>query len=349
MARQYGFVHQLSTGLYKQATFGTAGTDNTELDYNLSPSSPASLNINFGRELQSEFSGQEWELRALDSRTSVSLDASFHLTNVTGAMIIPMAWGAIAKDAGPDPFIYTAELQASGIGLPVGQFIIEGFHGSDIKLYDMGCASFSVSGSGSQDNIIEISSSWMGSGNFTEDVGAYTTPAIDRSSKCRMGGLALTLGPIGAQVAIASRVRSFTYDYNNNIDETINYAPGGGLLATRFDAGARRTHNLTMEIEGDASDDLFDYYNAQTRLGCVITMTDDGGSDYVKLTFLELEVLDLTPNVGDDVTYTLTLGNVNDPSGSGYNAAYPSGVYCDIRVAAANDLNNTPLTSYTVA
>lgn len=349
--RNHRHTQELIRSLNKTAAYGTAFTTKTQMDKLLLVDS-FSLRQQPTRDPRMGIAGREFREKVDDRAKMTTGQISERLCKHAAGLTFPFAMGTLAT-SGSGPYVHVCKATPVGtIDMPTTSMLVRGtstrgIDGSNVEYQDMACTEYSISGSGSADSVIQLNSSWMGSGRITEDVTRADITSVTKDPLMRMGGLAFTLGAAGgAESSVVSRITSFNFGWNNAMDDARNRFAGGGLYASAALRGDERICSFTFQIQHDGSDDVLDYLTDTngTRLGCTLTMTDDGGADFVKITIPEFVIQSLNVSeVNGLLAYDVTTVPLWDVDGSGYSSG--NNGPATVTLSNAAEYSTVPLTA----
>lgn len=335
----------------RDEVFGDTPADLTEIDLLTYLNSPPTVTRGADRRARTGVAGVEFPTQVDDYKVGVSLSMDAPLGINMASVVVPFAYGDVTVAAGP-PATYTCRVQATN-ALPVTHMILEGTStrgrdGSDVLYKDLACNSFTISGSGNADGVVNITSEWMGSGQFSEDQ-TYDadSPTLIRDGLCRMGNVFFSLGPDSAEVTRTAQLADFTYTFANNMID--NYFPGGDKYGTNSLAGNERVHTFEFSLYEDGTDDILDYFTPEggTLLAATLKMTqDDNSQNYIELKIPQLKIVAVEQtNVNDHNCYRVRTQILFDEDGTGYDATDLSGAYIVIS-KTASAFATAPLTNF---
>lgn len=273
--RHYQFRWAFSTS--QQAAYGTPVIDGS-LDKSgfikgpdLADRVPRLIrdNSQFGR--GDEFShGQEVEAWDL------SLARNFDLTTLMAGLFTSFGLGSVATTqpaAGTDPAVYdhaiTPQNAATSVQLPQMTIIEEALDLTGIKkkIQDLVINDFEISGSGV--DRLQIKAGLKGSGQWANSVLAM--PVITAAKFLRMKDVKFELGLFGAGLTdMSSRLKSFSFKWDNKLLDDDGYFPGSGLFRGRHEFSERELSlefDLLVETDGQELDRL----DSNTNLAIKIT------------------------------------------------------------------------------
>lgn len=244
-------------------------------------------NSQFGR--GDEFShGQEIEAWDL------SLARNFDLTTLMAGLFASFGLGAVATsqpDAGGAPLVYDHAITPQGAALSVQlpqMTIVEealALTGIKKKIRDLVVADFTISGSGV--DRLQIAANLKGSG-FWEN-STLAMPAITAAKFLRMKDVKFELGLFGAGLTdMSSRLKAFTFKWDNKLLDDDGYFPGSGLFRGRHEFSEREAtleFDLLVETDGQELDRL----DSNTNLAIKIT----AAGEIIQTTFKHTVTIDL--------------------------------------------------------
>ena len=335
--RQRGFLYQRFFTLKQQSGVGVvtglpAGCDRSVA---LKGYSPAKLALGRSAPADAFAAGREWPDRTDDGKREVEISDTYDLTPLTAGYLAGFAFGQAATSGAEAPYTHVFTVQ-TGIDLPVTA-VIDQMPGGKVMFPDLCLADWSVSGSGTSEQILQSKATWKGSGRFDDDsatFSGYTAPALSRSAYLRMGGLSFQIGEYGSEAETGAKIERFEYRFANNPFD--GHRPGTGLEAGYAEAGARRAHTFTFEALRDSSDTLLGWYKDKTRLSLILTVkADDWASSgqQIEIRIPQLEIVKCDPTGGDSQSVSVETAVLFDPDGAGYDAANPSGVKITVKNA----------------
>lgn len=273
--RHYQFRWAFPTD--KQSAYGTAEADGSLIKSgfikgpDLADRVPRLIrdNSQFGR--GDEFShGQEVEAWDL------TLARNFDLTSLMAGLFSAFGLGAVATtqpDAINDPGVYdhaiTPQSAASSVQLPQLTIVEEALSLTGIKkkIQDLVVADFTISGSGV--DRLQIQANLKGSGQWANSTMAM--PTITAARFLRMKDVKFELGLYGqALTDVSSRLKTFSFKWDNKLLDDDGYFPGSGLFRGRHEFSDREgTLDFDLLVETDGQE--LDRLDANTNLAVTIT------------------------------------------------------------------------------
>lgn len=282
MARHYQFKWAFANT--KQSAYGTAIADGSLVKAgfiegpDLAIVTPRLIrdNSQFGR-------GDEWSHGQEQEAFDLSLKRNFDLTTVLAGLFAGFGLGSVTTsqpDGTGNPTVFDHDFKpmdpASSVQLPAMTIVEEPVAHTGIKknLRDLVVSSFEISGSGV--GRLQVSADLKGSG-FTAN-STLSMPAITAAKFLRQKDVKLEIGAQGGALTdLSTRLKNWSFKYDNKTLDDDGYFPGSGLYRGRHEFSEREidfTFDLLQATDGQEMDRLINNTNLAIKLtaeGEVIT------------------------------------------------------------------------------
>lgn len=329
--RAAGHVEKFNISLLAQSAFGVpSGDASVDMSLSVGLKTGQAVTEDWNKTMRERVAGYE-HARVVDkNRRDVPWNPTFELDILTALWICGFAMGVVTEVAGaPPPYEYEIKEEITTRKLQLTGVVEEGHHEGKRQYNDLSCQSFSITGSGDSESVIDIVSTWRGSGAISKDV-THTSASVSENPRCRMGRIKFELGAFASEVDLTDLLNSFDFGFTNN--GFSGHRPGGNFDAVRAEMGNRRGMTFSFEIE-QYGVDVMAWVADQTLLSAILTIEDDGGADFIKIELPQIEIMTAVPTSGDQLNFTLTAGILFDPARAGYTAANNAGALITVQRA----------------
>lgn len=216
--------------------------------------------------------GHEWATTQEIERWSTGLRREFDLSSLTAGWVGAFGLGAVTsvQQGATAAFLHTMTPLSPAVStqLPSTTIVERLDSGNRHRYQDLVVSDFEISGEGK--DRLKLAVNFVGSGRRTASVLAM--PALTAASFLRMSGVSLRVGPPGAEVEVAARLRKFAFGWDNALLADDGYFPGSGLFRGRCEYGTRKaTLSMSLMMDGTATQQGFLENNSV--LSVIITAT----------------------------------------------------------------------------
>lgn len=202
----------------------------------------------------------------------------FNLTSLMAGWIGAFGLGSVVTtqpDVGESPNTYDHTCKwstAASKQNPVTTFVEKVSTGIKRKIPDLAVATFEISGEGKQR--IQGSVELVGSGR--SEASTLTMPASvnQGGSFLRMRGVNFQIGPSASEIDVSSRLKSWSWTGDLDLQLDDGYFPGSGLFRGRCEWGVRKS-DLTFTLLLDSGSQEIDDLEANNYLKLILLIQGD--------------------------------------------------------------------------
>jgi len=253
--------------------------------------------------------GHEWPTDTEIELKDAAFRRGFDLSCESLAWILAFGLGTVssAQQGETAAYLHTIKPLAPGTSVQLPSLsVVEQLNTGAKRLFTGLCVSdFAISGEGPNGRL-KLEANFMGSG--TKAASSIDMPSLTAVHFLRMGDVTFSLGPSGSEVDISSRLKRFSFGWNNQLMGDDGYYPGTGSVRGRLEYGVKRnfTCSFTLRHSGDTTD--HDYLDNQTELSLIVaidtgTAIADSYNWLANLYAPKYVVTKLTPTIIDGLEY----------------------------------------------